>query len=159
MRLFRNRLRKPRYNIYFYHDLEVRYEINGDRPWIMLGYLLSSFACKDLRPSWQIHMFRPDKKSLKLEKSIFYGDSTPYKALNTFIEEGEHDYDPEDYLVEIIVDHKSGEQVEIITMDDSQNGYLTRLKALKNGMDHYNEFLMQKEKEFTLERVVEDIFQ
>ena len=112
MRLFRNRLRKPRYNIYFYHDLEVRYEINGDRPWIMLGYLMSKFASKDLRPSWQIHMFRPDKNSFKLEKTIFHGDSAPYKALNTFIEETEQNYDPEDYLVEILVDHKSGDKLK-----------------------------------------------
>ena len=159
MRLFRNRLRKPRYNIYFYHDLEVRYEINGDRPWIMLGYLMSKFASKDLRPSWQIHMFRPDKNSLKLEKSIFHGDSAPYKALNTFIEETEQNYDPEDYLVEILVDHKSGEQVEIITADDFQIGYIARLKALKNGLDHYKEFLKQKEKEFSLDRMLESIFQ
>lgn len=125
----------------------------------MLGYLMSRFASNDLRPSWQIQMFRPDKKSLILEKSIFHGNPSPYKALKTFIEETEQNYDPEDYLVEILVDHKSGEQVEIITTDDFQIGYIARLKALKNGLNHYKEFLRQKEKEFTLERVLEDIFQ
>ena len=39
MRLFRNHYQNPRYRIFFYHDWDVRYEMNGDKPWIILEEL------------------------------------------------------------------------------------------------------------------------
>ena len=159
MRLFRNSLRKPRYRIYFYNDWDVKYEMNGDRPWIMLDYLMSKFESKDLTPPWQIHLFRPDKRAFKLERDLFLGGSELSKALIEFIEETEQNYCPKEYLVEILVDHKSGEQVEIATKDDFQIGFIARLEALIKGTDHHHEYLKQKEKELNLERVLENIFQ
>ncbi len=159
MRLFRNRYRKPRYRIFFYHEWDVIYEMNGDRPWIMLGYLMSKFERKDLRPLWHISLFRPDKSAFKLERDLFLGGSQLSKALVDFIEEAEINYNPKEYLEEILVDHKSGEQVEIATKDDSQIGFIARIQVLLKGTDHYQEYLRQKEKEFTLERMLENIFQ
>ncbi len=159
MRLFRNSLRKPRYRIYFYNDWDVKYEMNGDRPWIMLDYLMPKFESKDLKPPWQIQLFRPDKRTFKLERDLFLGGAQFSKALLDFIEESELNYSPTEYLEEILVDHKSGEQVEIATKDNIQIGFIARFEALIKGTDHYHVYLKQREKELNLERVLENIFQ
>ena len=159
MRLFRNHYQKPRYRIFFYHDWDVRYEMNGDMPWIMLGHLMPKFENQDLRSPWQIRLFRPDKRVFKLEKDLFLGGSLLSKALTDFIEEAELNFSPEEYLNEILVDHKSGEQVEITTKDNTQIGFIARLQAALKGTEHYQEYLLQKERELNLERMLENVFQ
>lgn len=159
MRLFRNSIRKPRYCIYFYDDCDVKYEMNGDRPWAMLGHLMPKFESKDLKPPWQIQLFSPDRKVLLLERDLFLGGTGLSIALLDFIDEAEQNYKPNEYLEEILVDHNTGEQVQVTTKDDSQIGFVARFEALIEGTDHYQEYLKQKEKEFTLERVLEKIFQ
>jgi hypothetical protein len=159
MRLFRNSIRKPRYSIYFYEDWDVKYEMNGDRPWIMLDYLMPKFESKDLKPPWQIQLFSPDKRTFKLERDLFLGGSQLSKSLIDFIEESELNYNPKEYLEEILVDHNSGEQVDIANKDNIQISFIARFEALIKGTDHYQEYLTQKEKEFTLERMLENVFQ
>jgi len=64
MRLFRNHYQNPRYRIFFYHDWDVRYEMNGDIPWIMLAYLMPKFE-RDLFLEAKIAEYRNrNKKSL-----------------------------------------------------------------------------------------------
>ena len=103
-------------------------------------------------------MFSPDRKVLILERDLFLGGTGLSIALLDFIDEAEQNYKPDEYLEEILVDHKSGEQVELATKDDSQIGFVSRLESLLEGTD-YQEYLRQKEKEFTLTRMLENIFQ
>ena len=159
MRLFRNHYQNPRYRIFFYHDWDVRYEMNGDRPWIMLTYLMPKFENQDLRPPWQIRLFRPDNRAFNLERDLFPGGSQISKALTDFIEEAELNFSPEEYLKEILVDHKSGEQVEIATKDSIQTGFVARSQAVLKGTEHSQEYLLQKERELNLERMLENVFQ
>ena len=94
----------------------------------------------------------------KFEKDLFLWGSQFPKALTDFIEEAELNFSPKEYLKEILVDHKSGEQVEIATKDNIQIGFIARLQAVLKGTEHYQEYLLQKEREFNLERMLENVF-
>ena len=133
--------------------------MNGDKPWIMLAYLMPKFENQDLRPPWQIRLFRPDKRAFNLERDLFLGGSQLSKGLTDFIEEAELNFWPKEYLKEILVDHKSGEQVEIATKDNIQMGFIARLQAALKGTEHYQEYQFQKERELNLERMFENVFQ
>ena len=68
MGTFNIRKRKPRYHIYFYHNKELLFELNGDQPWKLLGYLIPYYGRNPLPQGWEINMTTPEKRCIVLQK-------------------------------------------------------------------------------------------